>query len=1620
MASDDFTDSNGTGLEDHNSNWISLNGGSLVTTLEINNNIVEHEGVDLASGAVCTTSSEDFSEIDFIGLVGGSEARVVALRLESMVSSGYGAIFYDISAGNYTDFILLKDGGFMALLEGSGSWDVTNTYRVKITASGTTTVRVTGFIDGGEIGYYDDSSSPIGPGSPGFGCAEVATVAESRHDNWSDGKIYSAIILDTDYWDGTISWAGKLSEDDRNMKYSTRRFTSASAWESDRDTNSSAGDIEHGIISGPWASAETSQLAIGSWNADAVVLDCPSALPDGVNLARHNGIYGGITTAYRLVVNNNNIILIDNDAVTIRGIQVSGTKNAGNQKGILARGEGGTFDIVVDSCVVKGDSSSTWDYNSGVVGYSPSNTGTLTVTNCVVTDCADDLDRSGAVQCWSGSGVITINVYNCTFSNNRLGVLLGTANDVVTVKNSAVFNNLIDFQVDAGSLTVDYCASDDGDGTNEVDWDAEATDWNANFVNYSTDDRPLDADLIGAGVGPSVDGSVPATDVVGNPRSGATCDIGAFERVADIYSAIILDYDYWDGAESWAGELTAEDRVLKYHTRLFTSMSAFESDRDGNSVAGYNEVGRVIGPWASNDTTNVTFADWNADAILLECPLTLSDGANLARHNGIWGDVSNSYRIASASTVFSFTHPDVTVDGIEINHTGSGNGLRSVAGGGGGIVQNCLIYAATGDTGAEAENTSGGLGLYNTVIFGGWAEAVKAYADITAYNCILVSTSGAGIYRSGGAVTIKNCAVFNNADDFSGGMTLDYNASDDGDDPQTTGNMVDWDNEATDWAANFNDYAAGNFTPLNVDLPNAGVGPSGDGSVPTTDIIGNARSGAVCTIGPFEFFAVGGMTGALFRTFTAVRQEAGDLDGAGSLNRIVTFPRNLAGILSSTGVLARKFTGARQAIGGITFSGVVEGILDLVQRAVEGVLAFGAGVLTRVVTFKRLQEGDLDATGSVTRSFDGARKLIGDLDFSTVFARIVTFPRKLIGDLDFSTTFDRIVTFPRKLLGILGGWKSDDFTGSDDDPPDTDKWTEIDADNALDIQSNKLNFAYTGTSDIYAEIKSKWVFLGGEDFDVRIDFDSVVLDAPDGEVDENTLPSLLIFDDPDTPTEWVAIGRLRVSTFNGYSCGGDDDSNQLDGTRQDSSGKLRIQKSGSTVKAWYWTGTAWEWDGSTDGYTFISTLSLDLYVQIAFIHRPTGSSTTVSGNVDNFKVLDGFVGTVTRSGTLGRTVLGVLSGTGIVNRKGTLYRALDGEVSFSGVVEGTIELIKEAMAGAFAFGAGVLTRVVTFKRTVLGDTRSLGSELVVDGSFDGDGSAWNWGTGWSLDDPNNEADCDGSQVASSNLYQNSVVTIGNSYKIIFTISNRTAGQVRIFCGGLAPSAWFDSDDTIVLYMVAVGSVDFYIQADADFIGTVDDVSVKEVYDLKGVVSRKGILGRIILGTVTEVLGSEKITNGDMEIDDNWTDRNSPETNERSDVDKHGGTYSRHIVDSVPSYGGTQSETFALETGKSYKFSFWYKVITNGVRVQVTHGDGTFWALDQTNLVETTWTNVVYYITTNASGSAAFMTFLNMSNSIAGEFYIDDVSLKEVTVSHFAGALSRKFTGARQTLGGLNF
>ena len=128
-----------------------------------------------------------------------------------------------------------------------------------------------------------------------------------------------------------------------------------------------------------------------------------------------------------------------------------------------------------------------------------------------------------------------------------------------------------------------------------------------------------------------------------------------------------------------------------------------------------------------------------------------------------------------------------------------------------------------------------------------------------------------------------------------------------------------------------------------------------------------------------------------------------------------------------------------------------------------------------------------------------------------------------------------------------------------------------------------------------------------------------------------------------------------------------------------------------------------------------------------------------------------------------------------------------------------------------------------------GDFSELGSELVINGTFDTD-SNWSKGTGWSIS--GGSANCDGTQTGSTNLHNSTDIGIVNNkfYKVVYTISNYVSGSIRIKVGNTGFGVYHTSNGTYTQYLKAVVTTFPRAQfnADANFIGSIDNVSVKQV------------------------------------------------------------------------------------------------------------------------------------------------------------------------------------------------
>ncbi len=175
-------------------------------------------------------------------------------------------------------------------------------------------------------------------------------------------------------------------------------------------------------------------------------------------------------------------------------------------------------------------------------------------------------------------------------------------------------------------------------------------------------------------------------------------------------------------------------------------------------------------------------------------------------------------------------------------------------------------------------------------------------------------------------------------------------------------------------------------------------------------------------------------------------------------------------------------------------------------------------------------------------------------------------------------------------------WVDDTFTDNNGSAPNLDKWTEIDADNKLSIQNNKLDFNSEESAGAEARVNSNYTISG--DFSIQVDIEELYGVNP---ATSNHNARLQI-NSADFAYLWISIIRDDTNGKQFYVNGETTSSTYI--TRSLDITKLKLERSGSVIKGYYWSGSQWEWNGSTDGFTFSETSSADISVILICQQRP--------------------------------------------------------------------------------------------------------------------------------------------------------------------------------------------------------------------------------------------------------------------------------------------------------------------------------------------------------------------------------------------------------------------------------
>lgn len=157
-----------------------------------------------------------------------------------------------------------------------------------------------------------------------------------------------------------------------------------------------------------------------------------------------------------------------------------------------------------------------------------------------------------------------------------------------------------------------------------------------------------------------------------------------------------------------------------------------------------------------------------------------------------------------------------------------------------------------------------------------------------------------------------------------------------------------------------------------------------------------------------------------------------------------------------------------------------------------------------------------------------------------------------------------------------------------------------------------------------------------------------------------------------------------------------------------------------------------------------------------------------------------------------------------------------------------------------------------------------------------------------------------------------------------------------------------------------------------------------------------------------------ITNGDMEIDDNWASYGTPAANSQSTVKVITGDNSRLLTPNA-SNEGIQGDVFTTATDEVIRHHFMvYPDDGTVVSVIVQKGDdsGILLAKTFTGLTQDAWNTVIFDVKEIAGGAGAYLV-LHSGAQTSGDFYIANVFSSKLNGAR--QYVARKATGAIITL-----
>jgi len=263
----------------------------------------------------------------------------------------------------------------------------------------------------------------------------------------------------------------------------------------------------------------------------------------------------------------------------------------------------------------------------------------------------------------------------------------------------------------------------------------------------------------------------------------------------------------------------------------------------------------------------------------------------------------------------------------------------------------------------------------------------------------------------------------------------------------------------------------------------------------------------------------------------------------------------------------------------------------------------------------------------------------------------------------------------------------------------------------------------------------------------------------------------------------------------------------------------------------------------------------------------------------------------------------------------------------------------------------------------------LGSELVTNGNFATD-TDWVKGTGWTISGGKANANTSGNYIS---LYQNSVFTVGKVYKYEFTVSNFSQGEVRFTQSGIDVSGVKNANGTYTGVFTASQS-HLYIQGVNSFIGSIDNVSVKE--------STRNDLARVdYTDGTSSLLAEPQRTNLVTYSEDftSWNQIQSITLTANSTISPSGDNNGTKFLST--NNNSKVRATFSVVSGTTYTFSVYCKNIdATIIRLLGYDGANSFTNTVTSEVNTSTWTKVsLIFTAANTSPSGQVQIARDLPN-----------------------------------------